>query len=93
MKKPHEYQQLTDTHQQAESVLVELLRKKEPWEKLQMVSQLNATMRTLMMSGIAHRHPEMNDQQRRRKLFEQILGAETAEKVLNLADYRLSHHE
>jgi hypothetical protein len=91
--KPHESNQLTDTRQQAETVLVALLRKKAPWEKLQMVSQLNATMRTLMMTGIAHRNPELNEQQRRRKLFEQILGTETAEKVCVLANRRSSDDE
>jgi hypothetical protein len=77
---------LSDTSPEAEKVLIELLRNEQPWEKLQQVSQLNSTMRTQTMSGIKHRHPELNEQQVRRNLMDQLLGAETAEKVYGPAD-------
>lgn len=93
MKKPHNSKQVSDTPPEAEKVLLEVLRTKAPWEKLQMVSQLNSTMRTLMMSGIAYRHPELNKQQVQRKLLDQLLGIELAQKVFGPADYRATSHE
>lgn len=88
-KKPHEVKPLSDTSREAERVQLEILRKKSPAEKLRMVSDLNDTSRTLMMSGIALRHPELNEQQRRRKLMDQLLGESLAETVYGPPNYSI----
>jgi hypothetical protein len=86
-KKPHEVMPYSDTSREAELVQLEILRKKSPAEKLQMVNSLNNTMRTLMMSGIALRHPEFTKEQCRRKLMDQVLGEALAEAVYGPPDY------
>ena len=47
-----------DTHPEAERVQIELLRQAPAWRKLEMVGQLNQTVRTLALSGLRQRHPE-----------------------------------
>ncbi len=86
-KKPHEVKPLSDTSRDAELVQLEILRKKSPAEKLRMVNHLNDTMRRLMMSGIALRHPEFSEDQRRRKLMDQLLGEALAEAVYGPPNY------
>ena len=46
-----------DTDPDTESVLITLLRKKQASEKLRMVDQLNASLRTLTLSGLRERLP------------------------------------
>ncbi len=89
-KKPHEVKPLSDTSREAEQVQLAILRKKSPAEKLKMVSNMNDTMRTLMMSGIALRHPELNEEQCRRKLMDQVLGEALAETVYGPPNYSIS---
>jgi hypothetical protein len=86
-KKPHEVKPYSDTSCEAEQVQLEILRKKSPAEKLQMVNHLNDTMRTLMLSGIAIRNPEFNEEQRRRKLMDQLLGDTLAQAVYGPPNY------
>jgi len=86
-KKPHEVDLLTDTSRDAELVQLEILRKKTPGERLEMVISLNRTMRALMLSGIALRHPAFNEEQRHRKLMDQLLGEDLAEKVFGQPNY------
>lgn len=92
-KKPHEVKLLSDTSRDAEQVQLEILRKKSPAEKLLMVCQLNNTMRTLMMNGIELRYPKFTDQQRRRKLMDQILGEALAETVYGIPNYDFDEAE
>ncbi len=89
--KPHEVKPHSDTSPEAELVQLEILRKKTPAEKLQMVSRLNATLRTLMLSGIAMRHPDFSEEQRRRKMMDQLLGETLAEAVYGPPNYSLGH--
>jgi hypothetical protein len=86
-KKPHEVKPHIDTSREAEQVQLEILRKKSPADRLRMVSHLNDTMRTLMMSGIALRHPELNEKQHRRKLMDQLLGETLAEAVYGPSNF------
>lgn len=74
MNKPHERIAHTDTSPEARQVLDSLMRTKQPWEKLRLVSQLNYTMRVLMMTGIRERHRELTQSEARRRLFDQLLG-------------------
>ena len=70
-----------DTHPEAEAVLLQLLRKAPSWQKFKMVDQLNASVRTLALSGLRQRHPDAGPQELRRRLADMLLGAELAAMV------------
>jgi len=70
-----------DTTPEAERVLLDLLRKASPWRKLELVAQLNATVRTLALSGLRHRHPNASPEELRRRLADMLLGPELAARV------------
>jgi hypothetical protein len=70
-----------DTRPEAEAVLIGLLRQAPPWRKLQMVGQLNQTVRTLALSGLRQRHPQATPQELRRRLADLLLGVELAAQV------------
>jgi len=72
---------LSDTTPEAEQVLIQLLRQAPPWRKLEMVGQLNKTVRTLMWSGLRERHPHASDVVLRRHLADLWLGSELAARV------------
>jgi hypothetical protein len=71
----------SDTDPKAERVQIELLRRVPAWRKIQMVSQLNETVRTLALSGLRQRHPDASPQALRRLLADLMLGESLAEKV------------
>lgn len=69
-----------DTTPEAEAVLIALLRLRTPAEKLRMVNQLNASMRTLTMTGLHYRYPNIDEAELKYKYAEMRLGHELAEK-------------
>jgi len=71
----------TDTHPKAEQVQIELLRRAPAWRKIQMVAQLNETIRTLALSGLRQRHPVASEGELRRLLADLILGETLAAQV------------
>lgn len=71
----------SDTTPEAEAVLIRLLREMAPWQKLAMVNQLNATVRTRALSGLKSRHPSASEAELRRRLADLLLGPELAEKA------------
>lgn len=71
----------SDTSAKAERVQIELLRRAPAWRKIQLVAQLNETVRTLALSGLRQRHPEASPQEVRRLLADLILGESLAEKI------------
>lgn len=70
-----------DTRPEAEEVLFELLRQAPVWRKLQMVGELNATVRTLALGGLRQRYPQASDEELRRRLASILLGPELADKA------------
>jgi len=70
-----------DTSPEAEAVLIEGLRRLPPWRKLEMVGQLNRTMRQLLLIGLRQRYPEASPQELRRRLADLLLGPELAARV------------
>ncbi len=70
-----------DTHPEAEAVLIRLLREAPPWRKLEMVDQLNQSVKVLALSGLRQRYPHDNDDCLRRRLADLLLGEELALKV------------
>lgn len=70
-----------DTHPQAEAVLIRLLQETPPWRKLEMVDQLNLSVKLLVLTGLRQRFPHESDARIRRRLADLLLGDELAIKV------------
>jgi len=68
-----------------EAYQIQLIRRMPAWKKMSVVDDLNATVRTLAISGIVQRHPEATPAQVQRMLAELVLGAELAHKVYDRA--------
>lgn len=71
----------TDTNPKAERIQIELLRRAPAWRKIQMVAQLNETIKTLALSGLRQRHPDASEGKLRRLLADLILGETLAAQV------------
>jgi hypothetical protein len=71
----------SDTRPEAERVLLELLRQAPPYRKLEMVAQMNETVRALALSGLQERYPQATPEELRRRLADVLLGPALAEKV------------
>lgn len=81
MKRKRPSRIFDDTTPAAEAKLIELLRLKTPQEKLRMVNQLNAGVRTVTMSGLKLRFPDADGKELKLKLAEMLLGPERARTV------------
>lgn len=70
-----------DTSPDAEHVLIELLRRASPSQKMAMVLDANRTARLLALAGLRERHPGESDARIRRRLADLWLGPDLAEKA------------
>ncbi len=70
-----------DTDPKAEAVLIRLLRDAPPWRKIEMVDQLNQSVKLLALAGLRQRFPQDDDERLRRRLADLLLGEELAIKV------------
>jgi hypothetical protein len=70
-----------DTDAQTEAVLIALLRQASPARKLMMVSDLNATVRTMALAGLRQRFPGASSAELQRRLADLLLGADLAGQV------------
>lgn len=70
-----------DTRPEAEAVLIRLLCQAPPWRKLEMVDQLNQSVKLLAFTGLQRRYPNCSEDLLRRRLADLLLGAELARKV------------
>lgn len=71
----------SDTHPKMEALQIQLWRQASPTRKMNMVAQLNASVRQLAMVGLRSRFPQANEAELRRKLADLLLGEELAQKV------------
>ncbi len=85
-----DYRLSFDTTPEAEDLIFKLLDKRSPAERLQMVSQMNATVRTLAMSGLRERYPHDTDAQLRIRLVELLYGVDIADEFAK--KLKNSHH-
>jgi len=81
----------SDTHPDAERVQLELLRQAPSWRKLELVGQLNDTVRTLALSGLRQRYPHAAAHELRRRLADLLLGPALAERVYGPLKEESSH--
>ena len=72
---------VSDTSPEAEEVLLQLIRKAPPWRKLEVVSDLNRTLRELVLSELSERYPHRSDEELRFLLAERLYGAEVARAI------------
>ncbi len=72
---------ISDTHPEAERVLIQLLQQAPVWRKLQMLSDLNQTTRQLALEGLRERFPEASELELRRHLADLLLGPELARQA------------
>lgn len=79
--RPRRSAALSDTSPEAGEVLLQLLRKAPPWRKLEMVSDLNRTLRELVLSELGERYPDKSDEELRFLLAERLYGAEVARAI------------
>ena len=70
-----------DTRPEAEAVLIRLLRQAPAWRKVQMVDQLNQTVRILAFIGLQARYPVATPQELRRRLADLLLGPDLAARA------------
>ena len=70
-----------DTHPEIERMQIERLRQMPSWRKMELVGDMNETVRTLALAGLRQRHPDDTPAQRRRRLADLMLGPELAARV------------
>ena len=73
-----------DTTPEVEAIQFAFYRSAPTWKKLEMMSDLNRSMRTLAMSGLRKRHPNATPEELRYRLAELLYGAEIAEKMCSV---------
>ncbi len=76
----------SDTHPKFHALQIELLRKATPARKLEMMAELNTSVRLLAMSGLRSRYPNASERELRRRLASLLLGEELARKVYGSID-------
>jgi hypothetical protein len=70
-----------DTHPEIERMQIERMRQMPSWRKIELVGDMNETVRTLALAGLRQRHPSDTPAQRRRRLADLMLGPELAARV------------
>jgi hypothetical protein len=70
-----------DTSPETERVLFTLLREMPPWRKVELVAQLNQTVRELALTGLRERYPAASPAELQRRLADLVLGTELAERA------------
>jgi hypothetical protein len=65
-----------DTSEEARSVQVECYRRMAPWQKLSVAMELGELADAFALAGIADRHPDADDEERRMRLLSLKYGPE-----------------
>ena len=76
----------SDTHPKMEALQIELWRQATPTRKMEMLAQLNVSVRMLALAGLRSRFPNANEAEVRFKLAGLLLGDELARKVYGEID-------
>lgn len=64
-----------------EALQVQFWRQASPTRKMHVLAQLNASARTLALTGLRARYPQADEAELRRRLAGLLLGEELARKV------------
>jgi hypothetical protein len=76
----------TDTSPIMEALQVQLLRTAPPWRKMEMLAGLNASARSLALTGLRQRFPHASEAELNRRLADLLLGPNLARKVFEEVD-------
>lgn len=60
-----------------DDAVVEVLRAKQPWERVAMIGQANRTMRALLEGHLRTWHPDWSDEQIKREVGRRLLRGTT----------------
>ncbi|MGQ9814780.1 MAG: hypothetical protein ACUVR3_06455 [Candidatus Roseilinea sp.] len=71
----------SDTHPKIEALQIQLWRQASPTRKMNMLAQLNASVRMLALAGLRMQYPQASEAELRRKLADLLLGKDLAHKV------------
>ena len=80
-----------DTNPKVEAMQMEMLRHTPDWRKLQMVGELNLTIREMAMLGLRERYPLASAAELRRRLADILLGKNLAYLVYGVLPQEESH--
>jgi hypothetical protein len=70
-----------DTSLEAERLLLSLLREAPAWRKLEMVDEMNRTVRTFAAVGLKERYPDAGVAELNRRLADLLLGPDLAARA------------
>ena len=70
-----------DTPRHVREIQIELLNRMPTWRKLQLVDDLNRTVKQLALAGLRERHPGDSPELLQRRLADLLLGPELAATV------------
>ncbi len=70
-----------DTSAESEELFFKLLSKKSGAEKLRMMCEMTAAVRSLTMIGLRSRHPDDSEAQLKVRMAELLYGAEVAARI------------
>ncbi|RMD98070.1 MAG: hypothetical protein D6816_16715 [Bacteroidetes bacterium] len=73
--------ELTDTQQEADAVMLALLQQTPVWRKLQLMEQLNEMTHALAFNVLRQCHPDTGDAELRRLWAERLFGRELSRKL------------
>jgi hypothetical protein len=76
----------SDTSPEAEQVQIRIWRAMPAWRKLEMVAQMNATVRLLALTGLAQRYPKASTAELTRRLAGLWLGDELATRAYGVLE-------
>lgn len=71
----------SDTHPKMEALQIQLWRDASPTRKMNMLAQLNSSVRMLALAGLRSRFPNASEAELRYKMAVLLLGEELAQKV------------
>jgi hypothetical protein len=71
----------SDTHPKMEALHIQLLRQATPIQKLEMLAELNASARILVITGLRSRYVQASETEIQHRLAGLLLGEELARKV------------
>jgi hypothetical protein len=71
----------SDTHPKMEALQTQLLRQASPTRKMNMLAQLNSSVRMLALTGLRSQYPQASEAELHRKLADLLLGEDLARKV------------
>jgi hypothetical protein len=70
-----------------EALHIQLLQQASPTQKMNMLAQLNASARMLVMTGLRSQYPQASKAELHHKLADILLGEELARKVYGESIY------